>query len=431
MPKEKQHSEHIHTLSQPDGPSRAFILPYSRPRGICIILLLALLLLVYHRCADDSMGLANPNTTECNSKHPYTDAPRHATSIFLPYTKPFAAASVPRVKTTIEGVDHDMPLDTGSTGILVGAPLLPSLDPSDGVPAYHYLTSSRILYNGRLINLIVTFHGSGNSYAKASVPVFIVDKSWTCPSYDPNKDTFTCPPGPGGKQPTPRDTSQIMYMGVGFGRNRPGNGQPSAVPSANPFLNIVSMNGRDLPSRVGRAGWVISTEGVHVGLTEANTRGFNFTRLERGVMSATDPRDWAMARMRFSIAGMRNGLGYGLVDSGVAQMYIRAEDGFGVPTVKIPDPHGDRSDEYVERVKVGTPISIGFPSLGEKQVAGYTFVVGEQSPMAPSYVAIGKQTPAPYVNTGRSFLCGYSIAFDAVDGRFGFRPAGVSTAAQL
>jgi len=379
------------------------------------------------------MRVAEPQSTECHNDHRWSDTSQQPKSIFLPYNKPFTTASVPLVKTTIEGVSIDMPVDTGSTGVLIGAPLLPHLDPNDGVPTYQYLTSSRILYTGRLINLTVTFHGSGTSYAEAVVPVFIVDKSWICPLYDPKKDTFRCPPGPDGEEPTPRDTSQITYMGVGFGRNRPRGGQPGAVPSANPFLNIVSMNGRHLPSGVGRAGWVISTEGVHVGLTDANTRGFNFTKLERGVAYVEDPRDWAMAKMCFSVNGKVSGVGNGLVDLGVMQMYVRAEDDSHIPVVKIQDPSGNGSGRKVDRVKPGTHISIGFPSLGEKQIAGYALVVGEpSSPMAPGFVAPGKHTPPPFLNTGRNFLYGYSIAFDAVRGHFGFRPACLSpTSSQL
>jgi hypothetical protein len=391
-------------------------------------LLALLLLLSYHRYANErSMhtaghqitGLAFNNTSMDGEKH------EHAHSIFLPYTKPFTTASVPLVKTTIEGVTIDMPVDTGSTGLLVGAPLLPHLNLEQGTPTYQYLTSSKILYNGRLVNLTVTFHGAGSSYAEAKVPVLVVDKSWTCPWYDPHKDTFDCPAGPDGKEPTPRDTSQITYMGVGFGRNQPGSGQPGAVPESNPFLNIESIDGKALNSGTRRAGWTISTEGVYVGLTKSNTHRFSFTKLERGVTHDEDPRDWAMVKMRFIVDGELGSPGYGLVDTGIAQMYIRAEEDFPIPTIHVKDPNGDGSDKEVVRVRPGTNISVGFPSLGGRNVASYSIVVGKQCLMAPSFVAPGKQTPPPFLNTGRTFLYGYSIAFDAVEGRFGFRPTGL------
>lgn len=326
----------------------------------------------------------------------------------------------------------DMPVDTGSTGMLVGASLLPHLAPGTGTPAFHYLTSSRILYNGRLVNLTVTFHGSEGSYAEAKSPVFVVDKSWVCPWYDPNKDGFSCPPGPNGEQPVLRNKPQITYMGIGFGRNRPGSGQPGAVPAANPFLNIASVNGRALSSGEMQLGWIISTQGVQVGLTEANTKGFHFTQLEEGVIHNEDARDWAMVKTHFSVNGKEAGAGgYGLVDTGIAQMYIRADKDCRLPVVKIRNPNRNGTAKEVERVKPGTHISVGFSALGKGEVVRYSFVVGGVSPMAPSFVAPGKQTPGPFVNTGRNFLYGYSIAFDAVRGRFGFSPAQLSPPSSL
>jgi hypothetical protein len=334
------------------------------------------------------------------------------------------------VNTTISGVKIEMPVDTGSTGILVGAPLLPDLDPTVGIPSYYFFTSSKILYNGRLVNLTVTFHGSGGSYAQARVTVFVVDKSWECEWYNTTKDTFACPLGPNGEEPTLRDTSKITYMGVGFGRNVPGSGKPGAVPAANPFLNIVSLNGTHIPPKSMRAGWVISTKGVYVGLTEANTRGFNFTQLSPGVTFDKDSRDWSMVKTQFSINGKIGDIGYSLVDTGVAQMYIRASSDSTIPIVQIPDPNGT-PEKLVDRVAPGTLISIGFPSLGSEQVGGRELVVGESGVKAPSFVAPGKQTPPPFVNTGRTFLYSYSIAFDAVDGRFGFGPALFSPTSNL
>ncbi|KAF2678930.1 hypothetical protein K458DRAFT_315587 [Lentithecium fluviatile CBS 122367] len=370
------------------------------------------------------MYVAEP-FTELSHHCPHKDAPP-ASTIFLPYVHPFTTASVPLVKTTIgdvdiEGVNIDMPIDTGSTGVLIGAPLLPTLDRKEGTPTYHFLTSSKILYNGRLVNLTVQFHGSNGSYAKARVPVFVVDKSWICPWYDPKVHTLECPTGPDGEEATLRDTSQITYMGVGFGRNKPGNGQPGAVPKANPFLNIESINGRAFRCGSGRAGWTISTKGVHIGLTNRNTRGFRFTKLARGVTYEEDTRDWAMPKMSFSVDGRWATPGHGLVDTGVAQMYIRAEGNFPIPVVKVKDPNRHGSDKEVDRVRQGTNIAVQFPLLGGR-AATYAFVVGEEGPMTPSFVAPGKQTPPPFLNTGRAFLHGYSIAFDAVRGRFGFRP---------
>jgi hypothetical protein len=106
-------------------------------------------------------------------------------------------------------------------------------------------------------------------------------------------------------------------------------------------------------------------------------------------------------------------------------MYIRAEDSMPLPEVIIKNPV-EGSTPTVRRVKNGTRIAIDFGACGSGSLgevtASYSFEVGQSSPMAPSCVVPGRQEPPPFVNTGRNFLEGYSIAFDAVDGRLGFRP---------
>jgi hypothetical protein len=345
----------------------------------------------------------------------------HSKSIYLPYIHKFNSKHAPMVKATISGVEFELPMDTGSTGILIGAPLLPLVGPNEGTPSYEFLSSSRILYTGRLVELPITFHGSKNTNATATVPVLVVDESVVCPWYDAKVDGPCCPYNPYQPAPTPRDTSKITYMGVGWGRNLHGDGQPHAIPRANPFLNIESINGERLPPNSLRTGYTFSTEGVHLGLTVENTLGFIFTDLEPGLTHEEDARDWAMVKMCFSIDGEGYNCGSALIDTGIAQMYLRAEEGV-IPniTIRNPNPHG--TAKWVHRVKPNTKLTIGIPSLDDRAVAEYSFTVGETSEMAPTYVVPSKQRHPAYVNTGRHFLFGFSVAFDAVAGRLGFRP---------
>lgn len=340
-------------------------------------------------------------------------------SIFLPYTKGFSSDETPLVKATINGTDFDLPIDTGSTGILLGAPLLPNVSPSDGTPAHAFLSSSRILYSGRLVNFPVTFHGLNGTHAVATVPILVVDISVVCPWYDAGKDTFQCPYNPNAPKPTPRDLSKITYMGVGFGRNGAGDGQPYGVPARNPFINIESINGEPVSLR---AGYTISTGGIHLGLTNHNTRGYSFVSLEPGVNHEEDPKDWAMVEMSFRLNDQSEEHGRGLVDTGISQMYIRTGDNADIPIISIPNPNPKGEAAWVRRVQPGTRIAIGFPNLGSENKMRYSFRVGEVGSMEPSFVAPGKPRLPPFVNTGRNFLYGYSIAFDAKAGRFGFRP---------
>jgi len=327
------------------------------------------------------------------------------------------------VRATISGVDFELPMDTGSTGIMIGAPRLPNIGLDEGTPAYEYLSSSRILYSGRLVNQSVTFRGVDGAYAAASVPILVVDRSTVCPWYKPGVDGFDCPRVPHRPYPEYRDVSQITYMGVGFGRNRLGDNKPKALPSGNPFLNIRTINGAALPVGSLRAGYTISTEGVFLGLTKENTRGFVFTILETGVTHHTDARDWAMVKMCFSINGQGSHCGSALIDTGIPQMYLRTDEGVELPNVTVRNPNKEGDAEWVKRGKPGTKIAIAFPSMDGTEVARYSFEVGDKGTrMGPTYVVPERQAPPPYVNTGRNFLFGFSVAFDADGGRFGFRP---------
>jgi hypothetical protein len=360
------------------------------------------------------------------------DLSQYTESIFLPYIYKFSPEHVPQIQTTIEDADIEMPVDTGSTMTLIGASILPNVDKSIGTPAHHFFTSSKILYVGRLVELPITFHGEAGTQAIAQVPILLVDKSWTCPWYDPSTPAgrFECPRGPNGEEAVVRDTSKITYMGVGFGRNGPKDGMPYASPKVNAFLNIESINGRVvLPSSM-RLGYEISSQGVHLGLTQAVVKDFQFTSLDPGLTHKDDSRDWAMVKMCFSIDGEGRHCGPGLVDTGISQMYVRAEEGFTIPNVTIRNPNPNGRAKMVKRVKPGTRLSVGFPSL-EQSAMSYSFVVGDDSLIEPTYVFPEASLRPPFVNTGRNLLWGYSIAFDAVDGRFGFRPVDSTSSAHL
>jgi hypothetical protein len=351
-----------------------------------------------------------------------TDLAQYTESIFLPYIYKFSPNHVPQIRTTIDNVEIEMPVDTGSTMTLIGASILPNIAKDVGKPAHHFFTSSKILYMGRLVELPVTFHGESGSHTVARVPVLLVDKSWTCRWYDPNTPAgkFECPKGPNGEEPVVRDTSKITYMGVGFGRNGPRDGMPYASPEVNAFLNIESINGRTVSRDSMRVGYEISSQGVHLGLTQAIIKDFRFTNLEPGLTHANDSRDWAMVKMCFSVDGKGQHCGPGLVDTGISQMYIRAEEGFTIPNVMVRNPNPNGVAKMVKRVKPGTKLTIGFPELDEP-VMSYALVVGDGSQIEPSYIFPEASLRPPFVNTGRNLLWGYSIAFDAVGGRFGFR----------
>ncbi|KAF2205800.1 hypothetical protein GQ43DRAFT_436680 [Delitschia confertaspora ATCC 74209] len=358
-----------------------------------------------------------------NGCSPSNNLSKYTSSIFLPYTEKFNTNNVPCVNATIDNLNFELPVDTGSTGLFIGAPRLPHVNLTGKPPGHQYLTSSNLLYTGRIVELSITFHGSNGDNATSTVPVLVVERSVKCKWYNPVVDAGKCPPHPKDPsiKPIERDTSRITYMGVGFGRNKKNEDRAIAVPKGNPFLNIESLNGGALFPNAWRKGYTISTEGVHLGLTELNTRGFVFIDLKRGVTHDKDPRDWAMVEMCLRVNDQKDCHGEALIDTGIPQMYLRTDVGIETPNMTIPNPKGEG---YVRRVPAGTRIAVGFPSFGG--VAGYSFVVGGGEAVEPKHIVPGKQRPPPYVNTGRNLLFRYSVAFDAIGGRFGFRPVSES-----
>ncbi|ORY06748.1 hypothetical protein BCR34DRAFT_571074 [Clohesyomyces aquaticus] len=439
FPHSRRHSDH-----HPRDPIPTSRVHVRRARLAAFAFLVVLCILLNSLTRTTQTRMAQATQTQ-------TPRPTGPLSISIPWTPPFASTSVPQIHASISGHHFELPVDTGSTGLLIGAPLLPSIAPPEGTPSFQYFSSSNNFYSGRLVNLAVTFHGAHGSTATANVPVLVVDKSVKCPWYDPERDGAACPPNPDphGPEPELRDTGKIMYMGVGFGRNVLGDKRVNGAPSGNPFLNIESINNQPIHATKDprtckfRIGYTLSTLGVDLGLTDSNTQGFKWVDLDPGTTHSSDMRDWAMVDMCFSFSFLdihdqdqdqSVNCGKALIDTGIEHMYIRTGTNLSIPSITIPNPNPDGYAKEVQRVKPGTKIAVGFPTLvgdRENSVAVHEFVVGdgEKRVEAPSYVVPEKPRVgvAPYVNTGRNFLWRYEVAFDAVEGRFGFRETNKKT----
>ena len=340
-------------------------------------------------------------------------------SIYLPYAEKFSAKFTPTIKGQIKGKDYTIPVDTGGTGLLIGASKLSTIPKSEGTFGVEYLSSSSNLYTGRFVNISITFPGKNNNTAHAKVPALIVDSAVVCPSYNVTKGDGKCP------DPTPetKNIDDILYMGVGFGRNTQGSGLPYAIPSHNPFLNVRSINGKKVGKKNYCNGYTVSTKGIYLGLTPRNTDQYNWVKLDRG--STPDPRDWAMVRTSFKVDDRGSFSGAALIDTGIPQMYVQAYPAGSIPNVTVKDTfHGpSKEGRDITLVKEGTHLDFGFPALGaDGGVVGYDFRVGDKKfKSQPAWVQPVTLGSGPHVNTGRKFLYGFSVAFDAVGGRFGFK----------
>ena len=233
--------------------------------------------------------LSTPSITPPN----ILDLSAYSLSVFLPWVDQWGSDRTPSVQISIENDPmFAIPVDTGSTGILLSASSIsgytPAMAESMGYqPAYEFLSSSSRLYVGHLVPLYLTFYGQPGAdstapTASSYVPVIAVEKLIICPWYDPLNATADWPPKPAGATEEMQEESAdgIAYMGVGFGRAE--DGQPWAVLAANAFLNIYSCSSSSSYKRSlddMRIGWIISTEGVTLGLTNQNTANMKWESL--------------------------------------------------------------------------------------------------------------------------------------------------------
>ena len=108
-------------------------------------------------------------------------------------------------------------------------------------------------------------------------------------------------------------------MGVGFGRQA--NGQPQGTPDKNVLLNIKSINGASVVSKICQ-GYSISAareNGIYVGIDGFREGGFHLIQLGPGLDHARDPRDWAAVPMAVSVDGSAYVAGSALIDTGIEQ----------------------------------------------------------------------------------------------------------------
>ncbi|WP_160320604.1 autotransporter outer membrane beta-barrel domain-containing protein [Methylobacterium sp. ARG-1] len=321
-----------------------------------------------------------------------------STSVTVPFAQPidFSSGATSGAVLSV-GFDskgpHNFMVDTGSTGIAIGKDST-AWQPAAGQvsvgPGQITYTSSNRVLTGNLYETTVKFYmpGTNDVIATAVVPILQV--------LSETKD---------GVPVAGRITTQMF--GVGFGREAAGF--PNGTPDANPLLNINTISTGDASKLV--RGYIITQNGIELGLTAANTQGTTFIRLAAGPTSG-NAIEWQMTPGDLQ-AGGAIGSGTVLPDTGLYDSYIKLPDGSSIkPGARIPK---------------GTLVTVYMPGRIDPAAALYSFRVGDTgNPLAPVgevYAESKKPTDtgATYINTTITILRGFNLVYDADSGFAGYQ----------
>src|SRR5882724_4309966 len=317
---------------------------------------------------------------------------RGLSTLDVPFANgPIAMSHVPHVWLKLSGArPHRFGMDTGSTGIVVAAEhFIPGAnDIAEGPGRLVYNSSGRVLNGERYTTDVVIQRDEATPVATARVQVLRVS-SITC--LERARD---CRP-----ENNPRG---VAFMGVGFDRNGAQGTEPGTP--RNPFVSLVSLaSGAPLGSV--RPGYIVTRNGVHLGMNAELTRGFAFIKLAPNPASWPGAPEWGATPMAVSVDGVV-GNGTILVDTGINYMFLSPPEGTGLV-------RGTRAPS-------GARIAVFIPGQRNPQPVSYGFTTGaRENPLRPERVEIVHDRGV-FVNTGRMFLEGFDYLYDAAAGYVGF-----------
>lgn len=311
-------------------------------------------------------------------------------------------------------------IDTGSTGLLLDALDLNITNATlaQYEPGYQYLSSSTKLYRGAWIPFQLEFAGlSGESLnVIAEIPILVVNETLLCSGYQDEWESNCPEDNTSSYNSHPRGT---QWWGVGYGRES--DGQFHGTPDKNALLNIKSINGVDVSSAENyRVGYSLRKDGVVVGLTEENTSGYRWTKLERQLGFSDDPRDWKNVSGCVSIDGGSCRPSDILVDTGITRSYLSTADA----SVRLV-PSNTSSAAQV--LAAGQNVLVRFGSEDEYEGVQYNFTTGDESSLEdPDEVRtkLVSEGQEEKINTGVYFYREWESAFDADGGWWGVKYAG-------
>ena len=284
-------------------------------------------------------------------------------------------------------------IDTGSTGVIVGAGDVPNIDPHAPPGSITY-SSSGIELDGVWTPVTITFPDSKDdqgNIATAILPVLAVSERKVHPG------AVNSGKAQGSKNPRP------FMFGVGTGRGSESHQE------RNPWVNLKEMQAGTM-----RRGYTITRDGITLGLSASSVgEGYLFEKLKEHMgKPSTKPaqfpatidvlKDWDGSMGWIIVDGKRQAMSNMLLDTGLTNMMIE------FPEVTAQRP-----------VDAQTPIEVKLLS-GR---LGYSFVVGDTiNPCTPSKVTWVHRTAGSMINTGLRALAKFDYLYDAEGGYIGLRP---------
>jgi len=288
-------------------------------------------------------------------------------------------------------------IDTGSLGVIVSKKDL-IMDPNvhgPGAPGQKFYDSSGFIFTGNYYLAPVSVELKDHTFVQTNpILVLAIDGAHCDPSHK------GCVP------PTP----DLHYLGVGFDRNSTGPGDLFDSPSENAFLQLTdAQNGTDI-----NQGYILSTEGVTLGVTAANSGGFNLVTLDP---NTTTPGDWNPEPGCYqftTLSGSPQFCGNLLLDVGIDESFIDLS--FDKRPAGSFDPNN--------RVPSGLGMNIlAGPQASPAMSYDFTTVQPPTAPSgpAPTYVQ-WVDVSNVFVNTGRRPLLSFNYLYSGQCGQVGFKP---------
>lgn len=207
----------------------------------------------------------------------------------------------------------------------------------------------------------------------------------------------------------------MRYFGVGFGQEKAG--QPNGTPDKNAFLNVIKINGAAVTSFA--KGYVITPQGVTLGLTAANTAGFRFAKLEPNPPYG----DWKRIPATITANGV-SGPGTMLTDTGISYSYLTPPTGASVATIPVETARG-KCVQFKPCAAPGTVISVAVGDPASPALS-YSITIGAEgipvpAASAPGWVTVNVRGLSPFLNTSYHFFNVFNYVYDFADGIVGFQ----------